>query len=256
VTAEDGLRPAHDYAADAVVVLGGGIEANGSLPEMARARVDRAVQLFHAGIAPRLILSGRCGLASPDPVVTEAAAMAAYAVERGVPQSVLLLEEESRDTMGNAYFTREMYLAPNDWTSIRVVTSDFHLSRAAWVFRKILGSHYDFSFVSSPSGLPPRALILRVLEECKLSIFLNEWLEAVEEGDTHAIERLMEQEHPGYADAPTLTHEQLQKRLREIAHINRIAGTQFWIADDAADAPGPERAGRRHTAERRRRRRS
>jgi uncharacterized SAM-binding protein YcdF (DUF218 family) len=240
-----------EYPADAIVVLGGGIETDGSLPPVARARVERAVELFHAGIAPRVILSGRCGLTDPDPVVTEAAAMAEYARRHGVPEAALLLEEEARDTVGNAYFVREMYLAPNGWTSIRVVTSDFHLSRAAWVFRKILGSRYDFSFVSSASGLSPRELILRVLEECKLSIFLNEWLQALEEGNDDAIQKLMADEHPGYADAPTLSHQQLEERLHEIAHINQIAGTQRWIAEGqplAVPASGP---GRRSRSDRR-----
>ena len=227
------------YTADAIVVLGGGVEPDGSLPLVARTRVARAAELFHGGIAPRIILSGRCGLMAPEPAVTEAAAMASSAKQLGVPEDRLLLEEESRDTLGNAYFVREHFLGPNGWTSIRVVTSDFHLSRAAWVFRKILGGRYDFSFVSAASGLSPRELIFRALEECKLSIFLNEWLQAVEEGDEHAIEHLMEQEHPGYAEAPALTHGEMRRRLDEIAHINQIAGTQRWITTGLE----PERPG-------------
>ncbi len=230
-----GVRTRTGFTADAIVVLGGGIGADGALPQVATRRVERGVQLFHAGIAPRLILSGRCGLTDPDPVVTEAAAMATYAREHGVPDEALLLEELARDTLGNAYFTREMYLAPNGWTTIRVVTSDFHLSRAAWAFRKILGPAYDFAFVSSASDLTPREMIVRALEECKLAIFMNEWLQALQEGDDNAIGRLMADEHPGYADAPTLTHAQLESRLHEIAHINQIAGTQQWIAEGAAD---------------------
>ncbi len=225
-----------DYPADAVVVLGGGVGADGTLPTVAQARVERAVELFRRGIAPRIILSGRCGLTQPEPPVTEAAAMAAHARGLGVPAEALLLEEEAKDTLGNVYFTREMFLEPNGWTSIRVVTSDFHLSRAAWVFRKVLGGSYDFSFVSAPSGLSPRELIDRALEECKIMIFLNEWLQALEEGDGHAVERLMEQEHPGYADAPSLTHDELRRRLDEIARVNRIAGGERWIA--AAGGPG------------------
>jgi uncharacterized SAM-binding protein YcdF (DUF218 family) len=236
------------YPADAIVVLGGGVEADGSLPPVSRTRVARAVELFDAGIAPRIILSGRCGLTSPEPTTTEAAAMASYARVHDVPAEALLLEEESRDTLGNAYFVRELYLVPNGWRSIRVVTSDFHLSRAAWVFRKILGAQYDFSFASAASGLSPRELILRALEECKLSIFLNEWLEALQEGDEHAVERLMEHEHPGYADAPTLSHDQMRRRLDEIAHINQIAGTQRWIA---AGSTSKGVSGRRSGADRR-----
>lgn len=244
-------RPKTGFSADAIVVLGGGINPDGTLPAVACARVIRAVELFHAGIAPRLILSGRCGLTDPDPVVTEAAAMATYALEHGVPADCLLLEEVARDTVGNAYFTREMYLAPNGWISIRVVTSDFHLSRAAFVFRKILGPSYDFSFVSSDSGFTPRELILRALEECKLLIFLNEWLQAVQEGDENSIDRLMADEHPGYANAPTLSHQQLAARLNEIAHINQIAGTQRWIEEGGKIAARSPAEGRRKSTDRR-----
>jgi uncharacterized SAM-binding protein YcdF (DUF218 family) len=222
--------PPTSYAADAIVVLGGGVEPDGTLTWVGDTRVAQSVELFNAGIAPRIIMSGRCGLAGPEPPVTEAAAMADFARFLGVPAEALLLEEESRDTLGNAYFTRELFLEPNGWTTVRVVTSDFHLSRAAWVFRKILGARYDFSFVSAFSGLSPRELIGRALEECKISIFLNEWLQAVEEGDEEAIDRLMLQEHPGYAEAPSLTHEEMRRRLEEIAHINEIAGRTDWLA--------------------------
>ncbi len=225
----DNYPPPIDRAADAIVVLGGGVHPDGTLPRVARARVERAVELFECGIAPRIILSGRCGLTAPDAVLTEAAAMAACAAEFGVPRSALLIEEDAKDTLGNAYFTWARFLEPNGWTSIRVVTSDFHLSRAAWVFRKILGPGYDVSFVSAPSGLTPRELINRALEECKITIFLNEWLEALGDADEHAIERLIANEHPGYADAPTLTHDEMRRRLDEIARINRIEGTSQWL---------------------------
>jgi uncharacterized SAM-binding protein YcdF (DUF218 family) len=252
----DHFPPPIDAAADAIVVLGGGVHPDGTLPPVARARVERGVELFEYGVAPRLILSGRCGLSSPEPAVTEAQAMADYAAGFGVPRAALLLEDDAKDTLGNAYFTRERFLEPNGWTSIRVVTSDFHLSRAAWVFRKILGPGYDVSFVSAPSGLSPRELIDRALEECKITIFLNEWLQAVEEADDHAIEQVMRQEHPGYADAPTLTHDEMARRLVEIARINRIEGTERWILPDEDDAPAPPpgAAERRRVHDRRARR--
>jgi uncharacterized SAM-binding protein YcdF (DUF218 family) len=251
VTDRDSLPPPIDGAADAIVVLGGGVHPDGTLPRTARARVERAVELFECGVAPRLILTGRCGLDADEPPVTEAAAMAAHAATFGVPPHALLLEEDAKDTLGNAYFTWARYLEPNGWTSIRVVTSDFHLSRAAWVFRKILGPGYDFSLVAAPSRLSPRELIDRALEECRITIFLNEWLQALEDADEHAIERLIRHEHPGYADAPTLTHEEMRRRLNEIARINRIEGTARWIALEAGGGRGLER---RSTPDRRARR--
>lgn len=253
MTLVDIFPPPINGAADAIVVLGGGVHPDGTLPPVARARVERGVELFECGVAPRLILSGRCGLNAPEPGVTEAEAMAQHAAGFGVPRAAMLLEDDAKDTLGNAYFTRARFLEPNDWTSIRVVTSDYHLSRAAWVFRKILGPGYDVSFVSAPSGFSPRELIDRALEECKITIFLNEWLQAVEDADDHAIERLMVQEHPGYADAPVLTHDEMRRRLDEIAKINRIEGSERWIAEDGAPAP-PRSARDRRVGDRRSRR--
>jgi hypothetical protein len=74
------------------------------------------------------------------------------------------------------------------------------------------------------------------VEECRILIFLNEWLQALEEADEHALDRLMEHEHPGYSGAPLLTHEQMRRRLDEISQITRMAGGEGWIA--AGGGPG------------------
>jgi hypothetical protein len=189
------------------------------------------VEAYQHGVAPRVIFTGRTGLDGPrDPAVTEAAGMARAAIALGLPESAVLLEENSRDTLGNAYFVRHAFLDPNGWRAIRVITSDFHLSRAAWVFRKVLGTRYDFSFTSAFSGFSPDQLIARALDECRISIFLNEWLATLAEGDDVSVDALMRHHHPAYADAPTLSRAGMEQRLAEIARINRIEGTDRWLA--------------------------
>src|SRR5690606_23091879 len=102
------------HSADAIVVLGGGVDPDGALTGLSCTRVAHAAELFSASVAPRMILSGRCSLSQrQEPPVTEAAAMADLAEELGVPRAAMLLEEESRDTLGNAYFTRVRLLDPN-----------------------------------------------------------------------------------------------------------------------------------------------
>src|SRR4051812_24358500 len=110
-------------SADAIVVLGRGVRPDGSLGLIARARVDRALELFHLGVAPRIIFSGRSALMGDDnPAVTEAEAMATYATAKGLPKQAAFVEDQSRDTIGNAFFTWRHWLQPNDWRSVRVVT--------------------------------------------------------------------------------------------------------------------------------------
>jgi uncharacterized SAM-binding protein YcdF (DUF218 family) len=209
---------------DAIVVLGRGVRADGTLGLIARARVDRALELFSVGVAPRIIFAGRSALMGLDsPPVSEADAMAQYATARGLKQEARFLEDESRDTIGNAYFTWKRWLEPNDWRSIRVVTTDYHIPRAAWIFRKVLGPRYDVAFSAAPSDQFAASVAFRARDESDIAAFLAGWLGRIADGDTAAIERLITTDHPGYAANPTMSREQLKQRVDNIARARRVA---------------------------------
>jgi uncharacterized SAM-binding protein YcdF (DUF218 family) len=210
--------------ADALVVLGRGVDHDGALPMLAKQRVERAAELYAWGVAPRIIFSGRCSLMTDaEPVRTEAAAMAEFAASLGIPKRAIIREEESRDTIGNAYFVLRRFLEPNDWMSIRVVTSDFHIQRTAWVFQKVLGLGYDVAFSPSPSELDHATIAARAREESDISTFLMEWLGPIPDGDPIGLARLIWQEHPGYAPEPTVSKADIQLRVEEIARAHRSA---------------------------------
>ena len=208
--------------ADAIVVLGRGVDPDGALPALAKQRVARAAELFAWGVAPRLIKSGRCSLMTEsEPPRTEANAMAEYAISLGIPKRAVILEEESRDTIGNAYFVLRRILEPNDWMSIRVVTSDFHIQRAAWVFQKVLGLGYDVAYSPSPSELDHATIAARAREESDISTFLMEWLGPIPDGDPIGLARLIWQEHPGYAAQPIVSKADIQSRIAAVARVHR-----------------------------------
>ncbi len=210
------------YRADAIVVLGRGVAADNRLPRLAQQRVERAAELFAWETAPRIIFSGRCSLMTEViPSVTEARAMADYAITLGLPREALLVEEESRDTIGNAYFVLRRFLEPNDWTSVRVVTSDFHIQRTAWVFQKVFGVGYDISFSAAPSELDHSTIAVRAREESDITAFLMEWLADVPDGDPLALARIIWQEHPGYAPEPHVTKADIQSRIEALARVHR-----------------------------------
>lgn len=214
------------YRADAIIVLGRTLDPGGRLSVLGRQRVHRAFQLWQEGVAPRLILTGRCSLTSTEPVaVTEAAAMAAHAVELGVPREALLLEERSRDTIGNAYFVQRDILDAHGWRSLRVVTSDFHIPRAAWVFQKVLGAGYDAAYSPSSSELFSTTVAARAREESDIATFLMDWFGDMADGDRSAMDRVVHEQHPGYAERPEITLEALQARMNEIAMVHRTTDT-------------------------------
>jgi uncharacterized SAM-binding protein YcdF (DUF218 family) len=81
--------------ADAIVVLGAA-EYDGRPSPVFRARLDHAVALYRAGLAPLLVVTG--GKASGDRT-TEAAVARQFALERGVPDDAILVEDRGRTTL-------------------------------------------------------------------------------------------------------------------------------------------------------------
>jgi uncharacterized SAM-binding protein YcdF (DUF218 family) len=86
----DDQRPA-----DAIVVLGAA-QYDGRPSPVFRARLDHAISLYLAGLAPRLVVTG--GKADGDRT-TEAEAARRYAIARGVPSAAILVEDRSRTTL-------------------------------------------------------------------------------------------------------------------------------------------------------------
>ncbi|MGF1468279.1 MAG: YdcF family protein [Sandaracinaceae bacterium] len=121
--------------ADAIVVLGNRPPLDGQgrvAPETAR-RVRRGVELFEAGLAPLLVVTG--GPAGPG--VVEADVMAEMAARLGVPQGAILRERASRSTAENARMSLALLCAGRESCrpEVVVVTSPYHLRRAARLFR-------------------------------------------------------------------------------------------------------------------------
>ncbi|MBS0548737.1 MAG: YdcF family protein [Proteobacteria bacterium] len=117
---------------DAIVVLGGGIAPAvpperefPSLTESAD-RVWAAARLYKAGVAPRIIVSGGGFLAGKGPATTEAEAMRRFLVELGIPETAIVDEDKSNNTVENIYNVRKMV---GD-KPVALVTSGFHMPRA------------------------------------------------------------------------------------------------------------------------------
>ena len=84
---------------DAIVVMGAA-QYDGRPSPIFAARLDHAVSLYLAGVAPNLVVTG--GKADGDRT-TEAATARAYAIARGVPESAILVEDQSRTTRASIH---------------------------------------------------------------------------------------------------------------------------------------------------------
>jgi uncharacterized SAM-binding protein YcdF (DUF218 family) len=86
---QDDRRPA-----DAIVVLGAA-QYDGRAGAVLEARLQHALELFEAGLAPYLVVTGGN---LPGDTTTEAEVSRAWLIERGVPSAAILFENRGRST--------------------------------------------------------------------------------------------------------------------------------------------------------------
>lgn len=134
-----------------IVVLGGGMRPDGTPATATLARAAAAAELARAHRAAAIICSGSHGVGR-KPRRSEAASMAELIVANGTRRERIFLEDESRDTIGNAVHVAERYLAAVTPRPTYLVTSPFHLKRSVETFRLVLGPAWDIEGVASAAA--------------------------------------------------------------------------------------------------------
>ncbi len=204
----------------AAVVLGGGpkkVQVQDQIryePEaQAKERLDKAYALFEEGKADCIITTGKYSImASIDPTVVgpkteaevgkqyliaRAGARAGHALRSGREiQGRIFYEDQSVDTIGNAWFAKTVCLEPLGITSCILVTSDYHIERARLIFEWVLGPQYTVACAEAPSHLDERARAQRDQFEHALTDHIKTHLVgSIAAGDDKAIARFMQEEH-------------------------------------------------------------
>lgn len=156
------IEPAPEPADVIVVLGGGGAKRDGTLARSSAVRVDRAVQLWRAGLAPRLHFTGDGGS------VPVAEAMARRARRLGVPPEAITTETRARSTLQNALFSRPQLVGA---ASILLVTESYHLPRAWASFR--LSGYSEVQPVHAPPGDWSARAKARALAREALAIWFN-----------------------------------------------------------------------------------
>lgn len=191
---------------DCIVVLGHSADEGDPVTE---ARVRLAADLYREGVAPCLVLSGKWSfrLRQAPPSRTEGSIMRELALGLGVPAADVLIEDESTDTLSNAYFTRVRFVDPLDWRRICVVTSDVHAERALWLFAKVFGRRYHIEVRQAANATPEADLREGHERNARLLRQAQTLLEGIADGDRDAISDLLFTRHPGHAEDPALTRD-------------------------------------------------
>jgi uncharacterized SAM-binding protein YcdF (DUF218 family) len=121
----------HDKAqqADAIVVLGARVDADGQPGPDLQERTAHAVRLFQRGLAPYLICTG----GYRNDRLSAATVACDLAVALGVPAEKVLLADGSMTTREDALSARDLMLAQG-WQTAILVSHPLHLERARLLF--------------------------------------------------------------------------------------------------------------------------
>ncbi|MFP8890246.1 YdcF family protein [Natrialbaceae archaeon A-CW2] len=160
-----------------------------------RGRVDVSVEMFRESDATSLLFTG--GFTNPAARQAECVIMKQYAVDAGVGPDRIILENRALDTIGNGYFSRLLVdNLPRTTDRVTLVTSDYHLERATYIFEQCYGPDYDIVPVAY-SGTPLEA----TRHETRSLRQARAFFDGIASGDIESIgERLIEK-HDYYDDA-------------------------------------------------------
>lgn len=143
--------------AQAIVVLGSRVGADGQAGNSLRRRALHAVSLYRRGFAPFIICTGGVG----DNAPSEAQSAARLMRNQGVPDEDILLEDQSHSTWENVANTSAICRA-RGWTQVVVVSEPYHLWRAERNF-----AAFGIRALPSPAKNPqPLSRFLMAAREC------------------------------------------------------------------------------------------
>ena len=116
--------PAKNQLTDSVIAVTGG-----------PGRIERGMDVLSDGLAKRMLIAGT------DPSVTKPDLVRRLKGKKKLVDCCVDLGSESVDTRSNAEEANR-WLAARGYKSFRLVTSDWHMRRARYEFRRVMGRQY------------------------------------------------------------------------------------------------------------------
>ncbi len=138
---------------DIIIVLGSPATDECEAGAIMKDRVAKGIELLNLGVAKKILFTGSSVINN----CTEAEAMAAYAISKGVSKDRILKETRARNTYQNAYYATAQMKKLN-FTSAAIVTSGPHIKRSCAVFAK-----FDINYSMFPANNPANISKLQLL---------------------------------------------------------------------------------------------
>lgn len=144
-----------------IIVLGCGLQNGTEVTPLLAGRMKKGIEAYRQNSGSRLVCSGGKG---SDEALSEGEAMKRYAIELGIPEEDILVEEQSVNTKENLQFSYQLIQqeARGGTGNLLVVTNGYHVFRAL-----LLAKHL---------GIPCDGRGSRTKLYFSLNAFIREWI--------------------------------------------------------------------------------
>ena len=178
-------RHTPSYDQGYIIILGCGIREDGTLYPLLRGRADRAIafyreQLERTGRRAILVPSGGQG---PDECMPEGEAIRNYLISQGIPETDIIAETKSVNTMQNMQFSKELIEKEGggfaSTPNIAFSTTNFHVFRSG-ILASDAGMNADGMGAKTKWYFWPNALIREFIgmlaRHWRLHVFVLVWI--------------------------------------------------------------------------------
>ncbi|MBR2548014.1 MAG: YdcF family protein [Eubacterium sp.] len=120
---------------DYVIIHGAGLKDGKQVTRLLADRLDKAIAVYRKDPTPPVMIPS--GGKGSDERTSEADAMAAYLIEKGIPEDMIIKEDESATTLENLKNSKAIIESRPGPHYTALVTSNYHVYRALRYCRKI-----------------------------------------------------------------------------------------------------------------------
>ena len=133
-----------EFNKDAILILGCKIKDDGTLTNLLKARVDRAIEFskMQKEATGKNILFVPSGGKGVDEIISEAQAMKNYLLEQGIKEENILVEDKSTNTFENIKFSSKLIEGKIKNAKVAFSTTNYHVFRAG-IFANSLNLDYE-----------------------------------------------------------------------------------------------------------------
>jgi len=176
-----------------IIVLGNLMDESGQLNKESCARLDLAINIFRMNKHAFMVTSGWDYCFEYNIAIADA--MKLYIVNNSnISEELILADTNSRDTVGDALFTKINIIKKKSMKNLLVVTSDYHVPRVNKIFSYIYGKEYIVNALGVKTN---KTKELSEREDKSLNVFYKTF-NGIKSGDDDLMYKRLSADHPYY----------------------------------------------------------